>query len=97
MFLISALVGGQWSASRPCRFIPGERTPYTHLVRGWVGPRAGLDDVDNWNCWHYQDSNSDPSDLQPVASRYTGPMGSKGAFPEGKAAEEADHLPPTSA
>jgi hypothetical protein len=26
---------------------PGERVPGNHWVRGWVGPRAGLDDMDN--------------------------------------------------
>jgi hypothetical protein len=36
VFLISA---------RPGRFIPGERAPGTHWIGGWVGPRAGLDDV----------------------------------------------------
>jgi hypothetical protein len=25
------------------RFTPGERTPGTHCIGGWVGPRAGLD------------------------------------------------------
>jgi hypothetical protein len=39
--LISALVGGEWSASRPDRF-----TPDTHRIGGWAGPRAGLDDVE---------------------------------------------------
>jgi hypothetical protein len=29
-FLISALDGGEWLASRPVRFIPGERAPVTH-------------------------------------------------------------------
>jgi hypothetical protein len=29
-FLTSALVGGEWSASRLGRFIPGERAPGTH-------------------------------------------------------------------
>jgi hypothetical protein len=24
----------------------GERAPDTHWIRGWVGPRAGLDDVE---------------------------------------------------
>jgi hypothetical protein len=24
---------------------PGERAPGTHWIRGWVGPRAGLDDM----------------------------------------------------
>jgi hypothetical protein len=34
IFLTSALVGGEWSA------------PGTHLIGGWVGPRAGLDEVE---------------------------------------------------
>jgi hypothetical protein len=38
VFLTSALVGGEWSASRPGRFTPG-----THWIGGWVGPRTGLD------------------------------------------------------
>jgi hypothetical protein len=32
IFLTSALVGGEWSASRPCHFTPGERGPGTHCV-----------------------------------------------------------------
>jgi hypothetical protein len=44
-FLTSTLAGGEWTASRPGRFIPGERAPGTHWMRGWVGPRARLDDV----------------------------------------------------
>jgi hypothetical protein len=28
------------------RFTPGERAPGTHWIGGWVGPRAGLDDVE---------------------------------------------------
>jgi hypothetical protein len=46
IFLISALVGGEWSPSRPGLFTPGERAPCTHWIGGWVGPRAGLDDVE---------------------------------------------------
>jgi hypothetical protein len=45
-FLISALDRGEWSASRPDRFIPEERTPDTHWINGWLGPRAGLDSVE---------------------------------------------------
>jgi hypothetical protein len=45
IFLTSALVGGKWSASSSCRFTPRERAPGTHLIGGWVGPTAGLDDV----------------------------------------------------
>jgi hypothetical protein len=47
VFLTSALVGGEWSASRPGRFIPGERAPGTHWIGGWVDLRIGLDDVEN--------------------------------------------------
>jgi hypothetical protein len=39
------LDGGEWSALRPCRFIPGGIAPITHWVRGWMDPRAGLDAV----------------------------------------------------
>jgi hypothetical protein len=46
VFLISALVGGEWSASRPGRFTPEERAPGTQWIGGWVGPRAGLDDME---------------------------------------------------
>jgi hypothetical protein len=36
---------GEWSASRPDRFTPGEMVAGTHSIRGWVGPRAALDAV----------------------------------------------------
>jgi hypothetical protein len=39
--LTSALVGGEWLASRLGRFTPGERAPGIHWIGGWVGPRAG--------------------------------------------------------
>jgi hypothetical protein len=45
VFLTSALVGGEWSASCPGRCIPGERATGTHWIGGWVDPIAGLDDV----------------------------------------------------
>jgi hypothetical protein len=48
VFLTSALVGGEWSAARPGRFIPGERAPVTHRLRGWVGLTADLDDMEKW-------------------------------------------------
>jgi hypothetical protein len=44
IFLTSALAEGEWSASRPGRFNPGERVPGSHWVGGLVDPRAGLDD-----------------------------------------------------
>jgi hypothetical protein len=46
IFLISALVGGEWSASRPGRFTPGDCVPGTHWIAGWVNPRTGLDDLE---------------------------------------------------
>jgi hypothetical protein len=45
MFLTSALVGGEWSTSRPCCFTPGERAPATH----WRGSCVGLVDVEKKN------------------------------------------------
>jgi hypothetical protein len=37
-FLTSALDEGEWSASRSCRFTPGERALGTHYIGGWVDP-----------------------------------------------------------
>jgi hypothetical protein len=36
-----------------------------------VDPRAGLDDVEKRKFYPHRDLNSDPSVVQPVASRYT--------------------------
>jgi hypothetical protein len=44
--LTSGPVGGEWSASRPDRFTPGERTPSIHWIGGRVGPRTGLNDAE---------------------------------------------------
>jgi hypothetical protein len=65
-FLDSALVGGDWPASRSGRFTSGELAPCTHWIGSWVGLRAGLDDTEKRP---YGDSNSDPTAVQPVASR----------------------------
>jgi hypothetical protein len=46
--LTSDLAGGEWSASLPGRFTPGERAPGTNWIGGWVGPRAGLNDMEKW-------------------------------------------------
>jgi hypothetical protein len=46
IFLTSALVGGEWSASRSVRLTNGERTPGIHWIGGWVDPRTGLNDVE---------------------------------------------------
>jgi hypothetical protein len=46
IFLTSALVGGEWPASRACRFTPGEIVPGSHWLGDWVDLRTGLDDVE---------------------------------------------------
>jgi hypothetical protein len=46
VFLTSALLGGEWSASRPGRFAPGERSPDTNWIGGLVCPRTGLDEFE---------------------------------------------------
>jgi hypothetical protein len=43
VFLTSALVEGELSATRPCRFSPGERSSGIRWTGSWVDPRAGLD------------------------------------------------------
>jgi hypothetical protein len=42
-FLALALDRGEWSSSRPGRFIPEETAPCTHCIGGWEGHRARLD------------------------------------------------------
>jgi hypothetical protein len=51
-FLASALDGGEWSASRPCRFISGERSPGTHWIGGWVNRIVGLDAAEKRKILH---------------------------------------------
>jgi hypothetical protein len=45
IFLTSALVAGEWSASRSGRFTPVESASGTHWIGGWVGPTANLNDM----------------------------------------------------
>jgi hypothetical protein len=68
-FLTSKIYGGNWLASRPCRFIPRERAPYSHWIGGPVGPRAGLEAL-KWIKVFAPDGNQTPA-TQPVANRYT--------------------------
>jgi hypothetical protein len=65
VFLTSVLVGGEWTTSRPGRFTPGERALNSLWTGGWVGPRAGLDDVEKRKFWPHWDSNSDPRPCSP--------------------------------
>jgi hypothetical protein len=65
-----SLDGGEWSASCPCRFTPGEIAPGTYWIWGWVDPRAGQDDLEKI-LDPAGTRNSDHSVVQPVASRYT--------------------------
>jgi hypothetical protein len=49
VFLNSALVAGEWSASRSGPLILGERAHGTHCIGGCVGPRDGLEDTEKRN------------------------------------------------
>jgi hypothetical protein len=57
----------------PWLFNPGERAPGAHWIGGWVGLRAGLDDLEKRKFLNLLGtySNSDPSVVQLIASRYT--------------------------
>jgi hypothetical protein len=46
VFLTSALLGAEWSASHFGLFTPGERDPRTLWIGGWVGSIAGLVDME---------------------------------------------------
>jgi hypothetical protein len=46
VFLTSALVGGEWSASRPDHFTTGERVACIHWLGDWLDPRNNLEDVE---------------------------------------------------
>jgi hypothetical protein len=59
-FFTSALDGGEWSASRPCRTYPSPpaRILGTQWIKGWVGLRAGLDtEVRVKVLWFWRRSN----------------------------------------
>jgi hypothetical protein len=46
IFLNSTLAGGEWSASSPGRFTPGERAPQYPLDRRFGDHKAGPDDME---------------------------------------------------
>jgi hypothetical protein len=71
-FLLSALDGGEWSASRPGRFTLRERTPGTHWIGVRVGRRAVLDAVVKRKIPSpRRESNLRTPVVQPVTQRYT--------------------------
>jgi hypothetical protein len=72
ILLTSALAGGERQLHTPAALHPGKQPPCTHLIGGWVGPRAGMDNVEKRKFLTPQGTqNSDPSVVQPAASRYT--------------------------
>jgi hypothetical protein len=54
IFLTFPLVAGECSVSHPSRIIPG-----TQWIRGWVGPRTGMQDTEKRNACLCRDSNPD--------------------------------------
>jgi hypothetical protein len=52
-----ALAGGEWSASHPSHFTPGDKTSSTRWIGGWVDPRASLDIMEKRkiSCLRYTD------------------------------------------
>jgi hypothetical protein len=71
VFLTSALVGGEWSASRPGCFTPRRKSPQYPLNKRLSGPQSWSGTWRTESSWLYQYSNYDPSVVQPVASCYT--------------------------
>jgi hypothetical protein len=45
----------------------GENVPYTHRKGGWVGPKAGLDDMEKSKTRETRDSNLKPQSSSPHA------------------------------
>jgi hypothetical protein len=68
-FSISALGGGEWSASRPGRFTPRKIVPYIHWIKYWVGHRACLDTVEKREVLPMPGTETRP--FQLVTRRYT--------------------------
>jgi hypothetical protein len=56
-----------WVANATSRPLHLRERPCTQCLRGWVGPRAGLDRCGKISL----PPGSDPRTVQPVASRYT--------------------------
>jgi hypothetical protein len=68
-----ALVGGEWSDSRPSRF-NSRKTPPPNWIGGWVGPRFCLDAVEKSKIsWPYRESYPDRPDRSPSLNRLSCP------------------------
>jgi hypothetical protein len=63
------MLSGQLHA--PATLPPGVKSPPSPLDRGWVDPWTGVEDMERKNTCSYQDPNSDPWVVQPVATRFT--------------------------
>jgi hypothetical protein len=55
---------------KPQPLYPRGKNPFTHWIGSWVGPRAGLDEVQNKKFLTLPEHEPLPV-VQPVASRYT--------------------------
>jgi hypothetical protein len=64
--LTSALDGGEWSASCPCRFTPRDRAPGSYWVGSWMGTVVKRK-IPNPR----RESNPRTPIVQPVAQHYT--------------------------
>jgi hypothetical protein len=58
----------EWSVSRPGRCIPWERARGTHLLEGWLGPRAIVDVLEESKTT-FTCSDSNPVYFSPQESR----------------------------
>jgi hypothetical protein len=69
--LTLALDGGEWSASRPPALPPRERTPGTHWIGGWVGPREVQGAVLKRIPTTFRESNPRTPIVKAVTQSYT--------------------------
>ena len=64
---MSALHGGEWSDSRPGRYIPG-----SHWIEGWVGTTARPDVSESWKfVAHDKNRTISPRTSTPQSRYYT--------------------------
>jgi hypothetical protein len=63
----SALVGGEWSASRPGSFASGGIATGTQWVAGWVGPGVALEGVEKRKIFSLPEMELEPFCPEPLA------------------------------